>query len=103
MKSLREARRMREDGRALNQAFITLVQTVQVEIEGQLHTVRCGSTLILDLDDASVTYVVRKGLGDMERMKRTVDFRERVSTAALASTYFGMSDEPFAALHTMGA
>ena len=58
--ALREARRLQEDGRALNQVFITILQKETVEHEGQLHTLRCGSTLVLDLDEARVTYVIGK-------------------------------------------
>jgi hypothetical protein len=37
-------------------------------------------------------------------MKRTIAFKEsRDSSASLAATYFGESEEPFAALHHLGA
>jgi hypothetical protein len=101
--ALREARRQREDGRSLNQAFITILQTEAVEHDGQKHTMRCGSTLVLDLDELRVTYVVGKGLQDMERLKRTIAFKEGGSSASLSATYFGQAAEPFAALHRLGA
>jgi hypothetical protein len=102
--ALREARRQREDGRALNQAFITILQKETVEHDGQTHTIRCGSTFVIDLDEARVTYVVRKGLQDQERILRTIAFKEGDSGAAsLAATYFGAAREPFAALHNLGA
>ena len=104
VKALREARRVREDGRALNQVFITLLQTELVEHDGQEFQVRCGSTLVIDLDEPRITYVVKKGLRDKERIARTVAFREGAAgTASLAATYFGESREPFAALHHLGA
>ncbi len=104
VQAMREARRVREDGRALNQVFMTLLQTERFEYEGRVHTVRCGSTLVFDLDDARITYVVRKGLRDLNRLKRTLEFQEKTADlAALSATYFGEDKEPFAALHFAGA
>jgi hypothetical protein len=104
VRALREARRQKEDGRALNQVFITILQKETVEHGGQAHTIRCGSTLVIDLDEARVTYVVRKGLHDQKRLLRTISFREsQADSALLAATYFGEGNEPFAALHHAGA
>jgi hypothetical protein len=105
VKAFREARRLREDGRALNQVFFTILQTESVvSNDGQQYTIRCGSTLVIDLDDARVTYVVRKGLRDAERLARTIAFEQGGGAgASLAATYFGESREPFAALHHIGA
>ena len=104
VRALREARRQREDGRALNQAFVTLLQKVTVEHERQMHTIRCGSTFVIDLDEARVTYVIRKSLHDRERLARTIAFKEgEAGGASLAATYFGAAREPFAALHNLGA
>jgi hypothetical protein len=51
-----------------------------------------------------VTYVIRKGLHDQERLLRTIEFEEsRSLTASLGSTYFVGIREPFAALHSSGA
>ncbi|HKP02566.1 MAG TPA: hypothetical protein VJU77_04305 [Chthoniobacterales bacterium] len=101
--AFREARREREDGRILNQAFITILQSQQVEFEGEKMSFRCGSTLVLDLDESCVSYVIRKGLNDTQRMRRTRDFQEKDHAASLTETYFGRQDEPFAALHVHGA
>ena len=104
LQSLREARRQTDDGRVLNQVFITLLQEQTVEMDGQQHQIRCGSTLVIDLDGPVVRYVVKKGLNDVERIKRVAAFRQQMaSAAALAATYFRDSDEPFAALHRTGA
>jgi len=99
--ALRESRREREDGRVLNQAFITLLQNQQGEFEGEKFSMRCGCTLVLDLDEAQVSYVIRKGPNDKERMRRTRKFDETGFTPALAETYFGPR-ELFAALHSPG-
>lgn len=102
--SLREARRETGDGRVLNQVFITLLQTQTVELNEQSHEIRCGSTLVVDLDGPVVRYVVKKGLNDARRIERIVRFRERQdSEASLAATYFSRAAEPFAALHRTGA
>jgi hypothetical protein len=102
--AIREARRQKEDGRVLNQAFVTILQKETVEHEGRAHTIRCGSTLVLDLSEPRVTYVIAKGLQDQARFMRTVTFNEsQASSASLAATYFGHFNEPFAALHRVGA
>ncbi len=104
VKAIREARRLREDGRMLNQVFITLLQTETMEYEEQDHIIRCGSTLVLDLDELRVTYVIGKGLHDQKRLLRTIQFQEnQTGMRSLASTYFGEAHEPFAALHSTGA
>ncbi|MBL0176904.1 MAG: hypothetical protein IPP94_16865 [Ignavibacteria bacterium] len=96
----REARRLREDGRILNQVFITILQKVTVEHDGELHEVRCGSSIVMDLDDMSITYAIRKGLNDHPRLMRSIEYAESGQmAAALGSTYFGAGREPFAALH----
>jgi hypothetical protein len=97
--AFRESRRLRDDGRALNQAFITILQKETVEIDGEVHTVRCGSTLILDLDERQVRYVIRKGQRDKNRWKRMQSFLSGEHPASLAATYFGDATEPFAGLH----
>jgi len=102
--AFREARREREDGRVLNQAFVTILQKQNVEFENEKLWMHCGCTLVLDLDESRVSYVIRKGLNDTERMRRTREFREdNENTGPLATTYFGAQDEPFAALHSQGA
>jgi hypothetical protein len=102
--ALREARRQKEDGRVLNQVFITLLQRETMEHQGQTHTVRAGSTLVLDLDEARVTYTITKSLHDRNRLLRTIRFKEsQAELASLGATYFGEGNEPFAALHRTGA
>ena len=104
VRTLREARRQKDDGRPLNQVFITLLQREEVERDGQLHKIRCGSMIVIDLDEEQVTYVIRKGLNDQKRIDRTIAFRAGLAdTAPLAATYFGEGNEPFAALHHAGA
>ena len=102
--SLREARRLKDDGRALNQVFVTILQKEVMVHEGREYAIRAGSTLVLDLDEGRVTYVVGKGLHNRERLMRTIAFKEAQATgAALSATYFGPTAEQFAALHRTGA
>jgi hypothetical protein len=104
VKAFREARRQPESGQVLNQVFLTLLQSEHVEHDGRLHSIRSGSTLVIDLDDVGISYVVGKGLHDLERIERTIKFKEgEANGASLAATYFGGSAEPFAALHRLGA
>jgi hypothetical protein len=102
--SFREARRVRDDGRALNQVFFTLLQKETRTIDGRTMTLRCGSTVVVDLDEARITYVIRKGLQDDRRFERTAKFMDNSpAMARLAGTYFTERDETFAALHHVGA
>ena len=102
--AIREAHRQKEDGRVLNQVFMTIVQENEMPGDGRVHKIRCGSTLVLDLDQLRVTYVITKGLEDKERLMETMNFQIEQSTSnALASTYFGGNDEIFAALHNPGS
>lgn len=102
--ALREARRQQEDGRALNQVFMTILQKQVLEHQGHEYEIRCGSTLVLDLDEMRVTYVIRKGLSDEARLLRTIAFKEsQASRESLSMTYFKTQGEPFAALHKLGA
>lgn len=104
VQAVREARRLGEDGRMLNQLFITLLQKEQVEHEGHEHVIRSGSTLVLDLDTLRVSYVIGKGLNDQKRILRTIAYQEGENgTRSLASTYLADQGEPFAALHHTGA
>jgi hypothetical protein len=94
-----ESRREGEDGRILNQVFITLAQRRKVRVDGDSFTLQCGSTLVADLDEQRVVYVIRTGLNSENRIGRTADFRRRLAGSGLAETYFRGGAEPLAALH----
>ena len=107
--ALREARRRRDDGTVLNQAFITLVQTAHLKGDKKGPRIRSGCTLVVYLDklhhgdrESPVMYVIRKNLFHEDRIKRIASFLGE-KRASLAATYFEASDEPFAALHGLGA
>lgn len=107
VQSVRESRRERGDGRVLNQVFITLLQKEirKRKVDGKVeeYTIRCGSVLVLDLDEQRVSYVISKPRNDEKRFSDTIEFQESRSTDSLHATYFGAQNEPFAALHSMGA
>lgn len=104
--SFREARRLRDDGRILNQVFITILQTQQVAVpaddaakdntEAEKMPLRCGATLVVDLDEMCISYAIHKGPGDPTRIQRS---RRAAKATGMASPYFEQSSETFAALH----
>ena len=93
---------MTDDGRLLNQVFVTLLQDLVLEHDGEPIQMRCGSTLVIDLGTLSVSYVVRKPLEDRRRIRRTLEYRSRgdgYAPEGAALTYFGSDREVFARLH----
>ena len=102
VRAIREARRLTDDGRLLNQVFVTLLQDLTIEHRGEPIPMRCGSTLVIDLGTLTVSYVVRKPLEDRRRIRRTLQYRARGAGFApgdAAATYFGADREVFARLH----
>lgn len=102
VRAIREARRLTDDGRLLNQVFVTLLQDRTLEHDGERMRMRCGSTLVIDLATLSVSCVVRKPLEDRRRIRRTLDYRARGAGYApetAAATYFGAAGEVFSRLH----
>jgi hypothetical protein len=99
----RESRRQKDDGRAVEQVFISLVRKYGVIAPGESEAsfvVRVGSTIVFDLTENRIAYIIRKGLGGPTRLRRRAAFEEgRAGAASLAAAYFHDSDEPFAALH----
>ena len=105
IKGFREADRLRSDGRMLNQVFLTILQKKRVTgSNGRPHVIRCGSTLVLDLETMRISYAIRKGINNPERIERAIQFQESpLASPSLAATYLGPPTEPFAALHHSGA
>jgi hypothetical protein len=102
--SLREARRERDDGIVCNQVFFTILQRLKVDGDGTTHDIRCGCTLVVDLNANRISYVIAKRPQDQDRIKRIIDYKEgRFGPSSLAATYFGPSRETFATLHLTGA
>lgn len=103
---LRVARRQRDDGRAVNHVFFTLLQEAvwkSPESDGDPceHTLRAGSMVVWDLETSDITYVIRKGLAHQKQVKQAQ--LEEGDATTLADTYFGAQTELFAQLHHCGA
>ncbi|CAN5677199.1 hypothetical protein BH20ACI4_BH20ACI4_24880 [soil metagenome] len=133
--SLRAARRVGPDGNSLDQVIISITQKRTLPIDKNMDLeefeslskdekknvpqfkFRGGCTLILDLQDLKLRYVIPKTIGDKldknhkyagpnERLKRQREFRFSSGGTAksLRATYFGKAggsdtEEPFALLH----
>jgi hypothetical protein len=96
--SVRTTRRTGPDGQDLRQLVIVVNQ--QVQVDG--HKFRGGATLIVDLRDGRIRYVIRKRIDDEKRLKRQRDYLEGRDWEVLGMTYGGPADrknEPFAMAH----
>lgn len=129
--SLRAARRVGPDGNSLNQVIISITQKRTLPIKEMdleefenlskkekedipQFKFRGGCTLILDLQDLKLRYVITKNIGDkLDKEGKYVEPNERLKRQrahrfgtgkSLRSTYFGKTrddgaNEPFALLH----
>ena len=116
--SVRGARRIAPDGRALNQVIISITQkrmVPSVKPGEPDFRFRGGCTLILDLQDLTLEYAIVKTIGDKvdaagkveenARLQRQRKYRQSGERMSLRETYFGASgqdgvEEPFALLHS---
>lgn len=108
--AFRESRREGDDGRALNQVFITLLRTGFANpVAGgrgkkkKPYEYRAGCTFVVDLEKEVVRYVIRKGAPRGDRLTEALKFQTKAEQYSLAATYFGGGRENFARLHGMGA
>ena len=129
--SVRGARCIGPDGNSLNQVIISIMQKRIVPLDEKVDLMalsederknepqfkfRGGCTLILDLEDLNLRYVIPKTIGDKinsqtnkfvepnERLKRQREYRTKGEETSLRATYFGKTEndevkEPFALLH----
>ncbi|MBM3562372.1 MAG: hypothetical protein FJX48_04255 [Alphaproteobacteria bacterium] len=102
---LRVARRLRDDGRAVNHVFFTLLQKAVWKMpdsgDSREQILRAGSMVVWDLEASEITYVIRKGLTHQQQVREAqLDEDDAMS---LADTYFGAQKELFAQLHHSGA
>jgi hypothetical protein len=98
--SLRGARRGGPPGKFVNQQIISITQTRHFKENN--FKFRGGCTLILDLEDLTLRYVVGgKRIDDQARLQRHIDYQSNLDRQSLQATYFGKSKkgEPFAFLH----
>ena len=115
--SARVARRTGPTGRQSRELLIELTQKrfgyfdakVQADVDsGRLaakprpdFVMRGGSTLVIDLTDGSLRYVIRKRIDDDKRLARQREWQLSIRDFSLAATYFGNQrmSEPFALAH----
>lgn len=118
--TLRGARRIGPDGDDVNQVIISIVQTRDVAYDESIRMdnlkakekekipcfkYRGGCTLILNLKDLSLRYVIKKRIDNKDkRLTRQREYRTSDVGASLRATYFGRPEqdkgnEPFALLH----
>lgn len=97
--SVRPARRIGLDGQSRTDLVVEITQTFYPSIASS-QTYRGGCTVLIDLENQSARYLVRKRLGNQQRYSAQMGYRDQNST--LASTYSDEppgGSEPFALLH----
>jgi hypothetical protein len=115
--SLRGTRRVGPEGEILNQVIISITQKRKLTLEEAVLPAdldeapalnfRGGCTLIFDLQDLRLRYVIKKPINDEKRLKRQREYRAGGAETTLRTTYFGNpnqdkgndGNEPFAFLH----
>ena len=105
--ALRRAMRVRLDGRAAPQVFVSLTQSKRIPADEKAgrpsHVFRGGSTLVVDLARPdSPTYQIVKSLRNAERQGAVSQFAHAVADDPLQRLFFSPDGgEPFAALHEL--
>jgi subtilisin family serine protease len=106
--SLRRSLKTGAGGQQIPQVVVELTQSREIEVQGQPHTFRGGSTLVVDLSKPEVKYRINKDINSKpsrdgtSRLDRTVAFWRGVSEDPLRKLLFASDRaEPFAALHTL--
>jgi hypothetical protein len=96
--SVRPARRINSRGQQLMDLVVEATQRYEVPNQsGEITTYRGGFTLLIDVENARIRYVVRKRVDNIQRMRAEDEFR---SNAFAAQSYFEGDDrEPFAMMH----
>jgi hypothetical protein len=115
--SARVARRVGPTGRQSRELLIELTQKrfgyfdqkTQTDVDNGTIAIkpkpdfvmRGGSTLVIDLTDGSLRYVIRKRIDDDTRLTRLRDWWLSIRDLSLEATYFGQQrvSEPFALAH----
>jgi len=69
---------------------------------GSVEKYRGGSTVIVDLEQMRIRYVVRKRVGHAQRISTQQGFRMALADSSIRSNYYSdiaLGGEPFALLH----
>lgn len=98
--SVRPVRRVGPDGQHRTDLVIEITQSwIPADGSGKF---RGGCTLIIDMEQKKIRYVVRKRVGHPERMREQEEHQMQMLTGNLAMNYRGSSEilrEPFAFMH----
>ena len=98
--SVRPARRIGPDGQSRSDLVVEITQTFRAKAPGG-GRYRGGCTLLIDLDNGEVRYLIRKRVTNAERLAAQQAFAGAM-VDDLRKSYFGtesLRDEPFALLH----
>jgi len=97
--SVRPVRRVGPDGQ---QKLDLVVELTQSWTSPSGNKYRGGSTIIVDLEEMRIRYVVRKRVGHSERIANQQGFRMALADTSIRSNYYddiALGREPFALLH----
>lgn len=104
MHSVRPARRLGPDDRALDQVIIEMTQRWKPD-DGGGASFRGGCTIICKREGGEILYVIRKRIGNRKRIEAQVQFRAAMADGSARHNYFDQGKaqaEPFAMLHRHG-
>ncbi|HKX27768.1 MAG TPA: hypothetical protein VJ302_08760, partial [Blastocatellia bacterium] len=105
--ALRCSARVSPDGRYLPQIIVSLTQSRWIQVEGPHgtaapHLFRGGSTIIVDLTEPAIKYVIFKRIDSQTREQRTAEFLSQALRDPIRALLFNQNQaEPFAALHAL--
>jgi Subtilase family len=97
--SVRPARRIGPDGQQRTDLIIEITQSWLPKEGGKY---RGGCTLIIDLEEYSIRYVIRKRVGNQNRIQTQDNYHRSLTQNNLAANYIGelaLLREPFAMIH----
>jgi hypothetical protein len=98
--SVRPAWRTGADGDVI--ADVVVEMTQRWTPDGGEQSFRGGCTIVCDLEDGDVRYVIRKRVGHRSRMQSELQFRGALAEARSTSAVYFADGEPFAMLHRGG-
>jgi subtilisin family serine protease len=99
---LRSSLHVKPDGRHVLLAIVAVTQSKAIDPALPGRQFRGGCTMVIDLSEPTIRYVIRKNIASEDRRKRTVDFLARAAQDPLRALLVAPADkEPFRALHLL--
>jgi subtilisin family serine protease len=101
---LRRSLRVNPNGESTPQVIVGIVQSQPLPMEGspEPHTFLGGSTIVVDLSEPAIDYVIYKRIDSQNRLERTKAFlRDQLRDPIRALLISPKQKEPFAALHSL--